>query len=185
MKGVNKCILLGLVGQDPEVKFMPSGDAVTNISLATSEKWKQKGTGNPMEKTEWHTVVFFGALAEIVGEYIKKGSKVYVEGALRTRKWQAQDGTDRYRTEIVASEMQMLDGKPQENQSDSRGNGAGNSQSNSGYADASAARSQPKPKYTNQPQQQQPRNNAAAQQSYQQPQQQNGFDSFDDSDIPF
>lgn len=111
MRGVNKVIVLGNVGQDPEVKYMPSGGSVTNISVATTERWKDKNTGQVNEKTEWHKVVFFNKLAEIAGEYLRKGSKVYVEGSLRTRKWQAQDGTDRYSTEIVASEMQMLDGK--------------------------------------------------------------------------
>lgn len=115
-RGVNKVILVGNVGQDPEVKYMPSGGAVTNISVATSETWKDKNTGQSQERTEWHRVVFFNRLGEIAGEYLRKGSKVYVEGSLRTRKWQAQDGTDRYTTEIVASEMQMLD---------SRGDGMG------------------------------------------------------------
>lgn len=111
MSGVNKVIIVGNIGQDPEVKYMPSGGAVTNVSIATSETWKDKNTGQPQERTEWHRVVFFNRLGEIAGEYLKKGSKVYVEGSLRTRKWQAQDGTDRYTTEIVASEMQLLDGK--------------------------------------------------------------------------
>lgn len=110
-KGVNKVILIGNLGQDPEVNYMPSGDAVTNISIATSEQWKDKQTGEVQERTEWHKVVFFKRLAEIVGEYLKKGSKVYIEGSLRTRKWQGQDGQDRYSTEIVASEMQMLDSR--------------------------------------------------------------------------
>ena len=110
-RGVNKVIVVGNIGQDPEMKFMPSGGAVTNISVATSEAWKDKQTGQPQERTEWHRVVFFNRLAEIAGEYLKKGSKVYIEGSLRTRKWQAQDGTDRYSTEIVASEMQMLDSR--------------------------------------------------------------------------
>src|SRR5690606_12831858 len=110
-RGINKVILVGNVGQDPEVKYMPSGGAVTNISVATSESWKDKNTGQPQERTEWHRVVFFGKLAEIAGEYLRKGSQVYIEGALRTRKWQAQDGTDRYSTEIVVDitgTMQML-----------------------------------------------------------------------------
>lgn len=110
-KGINKVILIGNVGQDPEVKYMPSGGAVTNVSLATSETWKDKNTGQQQERTEWHRVVFFNRLGEIAGEYIKKGSKIYVEGALRTRKWQAQDGTDRFTTEIVVSELQLLDGR--------------------------------------------------------------------------
>ncbi|SMF44335.1 single-strand binding protein [Alteromonadaceae bacterium Bs31] len=110
-RGVNKVILVGNCGQDPETKFMPSGGAVTNISIATSESWKDKQTGQPQERTEWHRVVFFNRLAEIAGEYLRKGSKVYVEGSLRTRKWQGQDGQDRYTTEIVGSEMQMLDSR--------------------------------------------------------------------------
>lgn len=118
-RGVNKVILIGNIGNDPEVKFLPSGGAVTTMSLATSESWKDKQTGQMQERTEWHRVVFFNKLAEIAGEYLRKGSKVYVEGSLRTRKWQGQDGSDRYTTEIVGSEMQMLDGKsdkPQEHQ---------------------------------------------------------------------
>ncbi|GAB3274365.1 single-stranded DNA-binding protein [Parahaliea aestuarii] len=110
-RGVNKVILVGNLGQDPETRYMPSGGAVTNVNLATSESWKDKQTGQPQERTEWHRVVFFNRLAEIAGEYLRKGSKVYVEGSLRTRKWQGQDGQDRYTTEIVASEMQMLDSR--------------------------------------------------------------------------
>lgn len=110
-RGVNKVILVGNLGNDPETRFMPSGGSVTNISLATSESWKDKQTGQPQERTEWHRVVFFNRLAEIAGEYLKKGSKVYVEGSLRTRKWQDQSGNDKYTTEIVASEMQMLDSR--------------------------------------------------------------------------
>lgn len=110
-KGVNKVILIGNLGQDPETKYMPSGAAVTNISVATSETWKDKNTGQQQERTEWHKVSAFGRLAEIMGEYLRKGSKVYIEGSLRTRKWQGQDGQDRYTTEIVASEMQMLDSR--------------------------------------------------------------------------
>ncbi|MFV0478849.1 MAG: single-stranded DNA-binding protein [Parahaliea sp.] len=110
-RGVNKVILVGNLGQDPEIRHMPSGGAVTNVSVATSETWKDKQTGQPQERTEWHRVVFFNRLAEIAGEYLRKGAKVYVEGALRTRKWQGQDGQDRYTTEIVASEMQMLDSR--------------------------------------------------------------------------
>lgn len=110
-RGINKVLLIGNLGAEPEVRYMPSGGAVTNIRLATSESWKDKSTGEPVERTEWHRVVFFNRLAEIVGEYLHKGSKVYIEGSLRTRKWQGQDGQDRYTTEIVAGEMQMLDGK--------------------------------------------------------------------------
>ena len=110
-RGVNKVIIVGNCGQDPETRFMPSGGAVTNLSIANSESWKDKTSGEPQERTEWHRVVFFNRLAEIAGEYVKKGSKSYVEGFLRTRKWQGHDGQDRYTTEIVASEMQMLDSR--------------------------------------------------------------------------
>lgn len=110
-RGVNKVILVGNVGQDPESKYMPSGNAVTNLSIATSESWKDKQSGQMQERTEWHRVVFFNRLAEIAGEYLRKGSKVYVEGSLRTRKWQDKSGQERYTTEIVASEMQMLDSR--------------------------------------------------------------------------
>lgn len=110
-RGVNKVILVGNLGQDPEIKYMPSGQAVCNISIATTESWNDKTSGEKVEKTEWHRVVFFRRLAEIAGEYLRKGSQVYVEGRLQTRKWQDQSGNDRYTTEIVANEMQMLGGK--------------------------------------------------------------------------
>jgi len=111
-RGVNKVILIGNLGKDPEVRYMPSGSAVTNITIATSETWKDKQSGDRQERTEWHNVVFFNRLAEIAGEYLKKGSKVYIEGSLRTRKWQDKNsGQDRYTTEIVANEMQMLDSR--------------------------------------------------------------------------
>src|SRR5688572_31418992 len=110
-RGINKVILIGHLGQDPEVKYMPSGSAVANVSIATTESWKDKTSGEKQDRTEWHRVVFFNRLAEIVGEYLRKGSKVYVEGSLRTRKWQDKEGQDRYTTEIVAREMQMLDSK--------------------------------------------------------------------------
>lgn len=110
-RGVNKVILVGNLGQDPETKYLPSGGAVTNITVATSETWKDKNSGQMQERTEWHRVVFFNKLAEIAGEYLSKGSKVYIEGSLRTRKWQDQSGADRYTTEIVADQMQMLDSR--------------------------------------------------------------------------
>lgn len=110
-RGVNKVILIGNLGADPEVRFMPSGGAVANLRIATSESWKDKQTGEQHERTEWHTVVLFNRLGEIAGEYLKKGSKVFIEGSLRTRKWQDKTGQDRYTTEIVGSEMQMLDSK--------------------------------------------------------------------------
>jgi single-strand DNA-binding protein len=111
-RGINKVILVGNLGQDPETRSMPSGKAVTNVRIATSESWRDKQTGEQKEQTEWHTVVFFDRLAEIAAEYLKKGSQVYVEGRLRTRKWQDKNtGADRYSTEIVANEMQMLGGR--------------------------------------------------------------------------
>lgn len=111
MRGVNKAIIVGNLGQDPDTRYMPSGDAVTNISVATSESWKDKQTGESKERTEWHKISAFGRLAEIMAEYLKKGSQVYIEGKLRTRKWQDKDGNDRWTTEIIADQMQMLGGK--------------------------------------------------------------------------
>ena len=110
-KGVNKVILIGNLGQDPDVKYMPNGNAVANVTLATSDSWKDKNTGEAQERTEWHRVVFFRRLGEVVGEYCKKGSKIYIEGRLQTRKWQDKNGQDRYTTEIVADQMQLLDSK--------------------------------------------------------------------------
>lgn len=112
-RGVNKVILIGNLGSDPEIRYMPSGGAVANISIATSEAWKDKQSGQMQERTEWHRVTFYNRLAEIAGEYLRKGSKVFVEGSLRTRKWQDKNGQERYTTEIIASDMQMLDGKGQ------------------------------------------------------------------------
>ena len=114
-RGINKVILVGNLGRDPETRYMPSGGAVTNVSVATSKQWKDKDTGEQKDRTEWHRVVFFNRLAEIAGEYLKRGSKVYVEGELRTREWE-KDGQKHYTTEIVGNEMQMLD---------SRGGGSG------------------------------------------------------------
>ncbi len=123
-RGVNKVILVGTCGKDPETNYMPSGSAVTNISVATNESWKDKQTGEKQERTEWHNITFFGKLAEIAGEYLKKGSQVYIEGSLRTEKYQDKQGNDRYTTKIIANEMQMLGGKSdnqgQKQQSSSR-----------------------------------------------------------------
>lgn len=165
-RGVNKVILIGNLGQDPEVRYTPGGSAITNISIATSETWKDKQTGQPQERTEWHRVVFFNRLAEIAGEYLRKGSKVYVEGSLRTRKWQDQQGQDRYSTEIVANEMQMLD---------SRGGMEAPSSSPSSYSDYGNAPAAP---VSNR---QAPANNPR---SAPPAQQAPDFDGFDD-DIPF
>jgi len=159
-RGINKVIIVGNLGQDPEVHMLPNGGQVTNVSLATSESWTDKNSGQKQEKTEWHRVVFFGKLAEVVSQYVKKGSKLYVEGKLQTRKWQDQSGNDRYSTEIVVDsfngQMQMLDSV----------NGSGN---NGGYQNQQAQR-QP----AQQPQQMQPPQQSQAA----------GFDDFDD-DIPF
>jgi len=164
-RGVNKVIIVGNCGQDPETRFMPSGGAVTNLSIATSESWKDKTSGEPQERTEWHRVVFFNRLAEIAGEYVKKGSKLYVEGALRTRKWQNKEGQDQYTTEIVASEMQMLDSRG--GQDGGQGGGYQPPQQQGGYQQP-AAQNKPQGVQQQAPQQQAPQ----------------GMDSFDD-DIPF
>ena len=108
-RGVNKVILIGNLGNDPEIRYMPSGGAVANVSVATTDSWRDKNSGERQERTEWHRVVMFNRLGEIAGQYLRKGSKVYIEGRLQTRKWQGQDGVERYSTEIVANEMQMLD----------------------------------------------------------------------------
>ena len=129
-RGINKVILVGNLGADPETRYMPSGGAVTNIRLATSDSWKDKQSGEQQERTEWHRVVFFNRLAEIAAEYLRKGSQVYVEGRIRTNKWQGQDGQDRYTTEIVANEMQMLG---------SRGGGGSGFQSGGDSSDSGAA----------------------------------------------
>jgi len=108
MASVNKVILVGNLGADPETRYMPSGDAITNIRIATTDRWKDKASGEMKEATEWHRIAFFGRLAEVAGQYLKKGSQVYVEGRIRTRKWQDKEGQDRYTTEIVADAMQLL-----------------------------------------------------------------------------
>ncbi len=110
-RGINKVIVVGNLGQDPDTRYMPSGSAVTNITVATNESWKDKQTGEQKDRTEWHKIAMFGRLAEIAAEYLRKGSQVYIEGKLRTRKWQDKDGNDRYTTEIIADEMQMLGGR--------------------------------------------------------------------------
>ena len=139
-RGVNKVILIGNLGQDPEIRYTPNNVAVCNISIATSESWKDKNTGEQQERTEWHRVSMFRRLAEIAGEYLKKGSKVYIEGRLQTRKWQDQQGQDRYSTDIIADNMQMLD---------SRGGGSadfaggGNRPAPSNNAPAASAPAQP------------------------------------------
>ena len=148
-RGVNKVILVGNLGNDPEVRYANNGAAIANLSIATSESWKDKNTGEQQEKTEWHRVVMFNRLGEIAGEYLRKGSKVYIEGKLQTRKWQDQSGQDKYTTEIVANEMQMLDSR-----GDNMGQGGGGYQSaptqqaapnQSGGGQASSPQSTPAP----------------------------------------
>jgi len=132
-RGVNKVILVGNLGKDPEVRYMPNGGAVTNITLATSESWRDKQSGESKEVTEWHRVVLFGKLAEVAGEYLRKGSQVYIEGQLKTRKWQDQGGQDRYTTEVVVNvggTMQMLGGKQQDS---GNSKGSNNPSDNSGW----------------------------------------------------
>ena len=124
MASINKVILIGNLGRDPEVRYTPSGSAVCNVTIATSRNWKSKDTGDKVEETEWHRVVFYDRLAEIAGEYLKKGRSVYVEGRLKTRKWQDKDGKDNYTTEVVAENMQMLGGREGMGGADSEGGGA-------------------------------------------------------------
>ena len=154
MASVNKVILVGRLGKDPETRYMPNGEAVTNATLATSETWKDK-SGEKQEKTEWHNLVFYRRLAEIAGEYLKKGSQIYVEGKLQTRKWQDKEGKDRYTTEIVVNEMTMLGGKSTGGSFEVVENKPASSSSGSSAAPAKAA-----------------------------PAAKGGFDNFDD-DIPF
>jgi single-strand DNA-binding protein len=167
-RGVNKVILVGNCGQDPETRYTASGTAITNVSIATSDVWKDKQSGQQQERTEWHRVVFFNRLAEIAGEYLRKGSKVYVEGRLQTRKWQDQQGQDRYTTEIVAAEMQMLDGRSDAGQS---AGGYGAPMDDNYGQPAANNRPQSQPQQQNRPA---PANSAPPP----------DFDSFDD-DIPF
>jgi len=194
MKGINKCIIVGHLGQDPESRVSQSGTAMATLSVATSESWKDKQTGQQQDRTEWHRVVFFNRLAEIAGQYLKKGSKVYIEGSLRTRKWQDNTGADRYTTEIIGSEMQMLDSKGD--------NAGGGYQQNQGQQQAPQQNYQQQAPQQRQQAPQQQQQQQAPQQNYQQqaPQQQQaphqqqtqasqnnapaGFDEFND-DIPF
>ena len=145
-RGVNKVILVGNLGSDPETKYMPSGSALTNVSLATTDSWKDKQTGENVEKTEWHRLVFFDRLAEIAGEYLKKGSQIYVEGKLQTRKWQDNNGNDRYMTEIRVRDMQMLGSRGGAGGGDFGGS-RGGSQGGGQRSAASSAAPQPEPEF--------------------------------------
>lgn len=138
MSGINKVILVGRMGQDPEVKALPSGGYVANVSVATSESWKDKNTGEKKESVEWHRVIFFNKLAEIVGEYLKKGAHVYVEGRLQTRKWKDKEGVERYTTEIIASTMQMLGGAASYTVTTQGGGGSGKDYNKRSDANAGA-----------------------------------------------
>ncbi len=160
MASVNKVILVGHLGKDPETRYMPNGDAITNATLATSESWKDKQTGEKKEQTEWHRLVFYRKLAEIAGQYLRKGSLIYIEGSLKTRKWQDKDGQDRYTTEITVNEMTMLGGR----------------------GDAGGGQSSGEPQQRQQ--QQRPQGNGGGQQQRQSAPQSRGFDDFED-DIPF
>ena len=132
-RGINKVIVVGNLGGDPETRYMPSGAAVTNLTVATNESWKDKQTGEQKDRTEWHKVAMFGRLAEIAAEYLRKGSQVYIEGKLRTRKWQDQQGNDRWTTEIIADEMQMLGGR-----GGASGGGSGGGGASAGSSEAPA-----------------------------------------------
>lgn len=178
MSSVNKAIILGRLGKDPEMRYMPNGDAVANVTIATSESWKDKQSGEKRETTEWHRVVFFRKLAEIAGQYLKKGSQVYIEGKITTRKWQDKDGQERYTTEIVANDMTMLGGRSEGGSGGGGGNYGGGSgggggnyggQGGGGYDD-----------YNQAP----PAQSAPAQRSAPAPKKAPSFDDMDD-DIPF
>lgn len=160
MASVNKVILVGHLGKDPETRYMPNGDAITNATLATSESWKDKQTGEKKEQTEWHRLVFYRKLAEIAGQYLRKGSLIYIEGSLKTRKWQDKDGQDRYTTEITVNEMTMLGGR----------------------GDTGGGQSSGEPQQRQQ--QQRPQGNGGGQQQRQSAPQSRGFDDLED-DIPF
>ena len=138
-RGINKVILVGNLGQDPETRYMPSGGAVTNITVATNESWKDKQTGEQKDRTEWHKVAMFNRLAEVAAEYLRKGSQVYIEGKIRTRKWQDKDGKDRYTTEVIADEMQMLGGRGGSGGGNYGSGGAGGGGSGSGSGGGSNA----------------------------------------------
>ena len=175
-RGINKAIIVGNLGADPETRYTAGGTAVTNCNVATSETWRDKTSGEMQERTEWHRIVFFARLAEVAGEYLKKGSKVYVEGRIQTRKWQGQDGQDRYTTEIVANEMQMLDSRG------GGGQGGGSAPFGGGQQRSSGGGQQQGGGYGGGNQ-----GGNGGQQGYQQPQpaSEPGFDDDLDDDIPF
>ena len=167
MASVNKVIIVGNLGKDPEVRYMPSGGAICNVNVATTRQWKNKESGEKQEETDWHRIVFFDRLAEIAGEYLKKGRSVYVEGRLRTRKWTDKEGKEQYTTEIVATEMQMLGSR------EGMGGAAGGAEEGAGYSERSAA-----------PQRSAPAARPTAPAARPAPKSTTGFDNMDD-DIPF
>ena len=169
MASVNKVIIVGNLGKDPEVRYMPSGGAICNVNVATTRQWKNKESGEKQEETDWHRIVFFDRLAEIAGEYLKKGRSVYVEGRLRTRKWTDKEGKDQYTTEIVATEMQMLGAR------EGMGGGAGGAEEGGGGYSERSAPQRPAPAS---------RPAASAPASRPAPKSTTGFDNMDD-DIPF
>ena len=174
MASVNKVILIGNLGRDPEVRYTPSGGAVCNVTVATSRSWKSKESGEKVEETEWHRVVFYDRLAEIAGEYLKKGRSIYVEGRLKTRKWTDKDGVEKYTTEVIGQEMNMLGGR------EGGGGGGGAEEDGGGYSDRSSERAAPAPRAApaSRPAPQAAARPAAPQKSS------TGFDNMDD-DIPF
>ncbi|WP_430419275.1 single-stranded DNA-binding protein [Methylibium petroleiphilum] len=172
MASINKVILIGNLGRDPEVRYTPSGSAVCNISLATTRNWKSKDSGDKVEETEWHRVVFYDRLAEIAGEYLKKGRPVYVEGRLKTRKWQDKDGAEKYTTEIIAEQMQLLGGREGMGGGDDGGGGYSRGDEGGGEAPQRAARPPQRPAASRQAPAPAPQKSAT------------GFDDMDD-DIPF
>lgn len=178
-RGINKVILIGNLGQDPECRFTPSGTAVANLNLATSDTWMDKQSGQKQERTEWHRVVMFNKTAEIAQQYLKKGAKVYIEGRLQTRKWQDQNGQDRYSTEIVANDMQMLDGRTGDFQGGQQGGGQSQAPQG-GYANGQQGGN---PQQNQNPQQNRPPQDQQNHQAYGAPDPGN-FDEFD-SEIPF
>jgi single-strand DNA-binding protein len=189
-RGINKVILIGNLGQDPDIRFTPSGTAVANLNVATSDTWLDRQSGQRQERTEWHKVVLFNKTAEIAQQYLKKGSKVYIEGRLQTRKWQDQNGQDRYSTEIVANDMQMLDGRTGDYQGGHQGQapqGGYTNQPQGGYANGQQGGYPPQ---NQRPPQNRPPQNQAPQGQYSAPQSNYGapdpgnFDDFDD-EIPF
>jgi single-strand DNA-binding protein len=179
MASVNKVIIVGNLGRDPEVRYMPSGSAICNVTVATTRQWKNKDSGEKMEETDWHRIVFFDRMAEIAGEYLKKGRSVYVEGRLRTRKWADKDGKDQYTTEIVATDMQMLGGR--EGAGGGGGGHSGPDDEGSGYSEQ---RGEQRGEQRSAPQRSAPAPRSSAPASRPASKPATGFDNMDD-DIPF